>query len=69
MANKVKRKPEVYRSFEQLKTELFPLMSAEERRRSSKWTPIQMGACMADDAIEELLRAERKKSPRTHTTA
>jgi len=50
----------VFKSFEQLKSELFPRLTNEERKRSPKWGSKQIGACMADDAIDELLRERRK---------
>lgn len=55
-----KEHPKTYRSFEQFKAELFPRLTELDRRRSSKWTPNQLGACMADEAIEELLRTRRR---------
>ena len=50
----------VFRSFEQFKADLFPRLTDQDRKRSSKWSSNQIGACMADDAIEALLREKRK---------
>lgn len=50
----------VFKSFEQFKSELFPHLTNEERNRSSKWGSKQVGACMADNAIDALLRERRK---------
>lgn len=46
----------VYKSFEQFKAELFPQLTSEEMRVSSKLTSKQVGACLADEAIDALLR-------------
>lgn len=54
-----KSQSKVFRSFEQLKSELFPNLSEKERRRSSKWSPTQIGAHLADEAIEDLLKVRR----------
>lgn len=57
----MKRKNEnfIYKSFEQLKAELFPRLVGEEERQSSKWSSSQLGACLADEAIETLLEEQR----------
>lgn len=50
----------VFRSFEQFKAELFPCLTENERRRSEKLDYKQIGACMADKAVDALLKKERK---------
>jgi len=52
---------EVYKSFEQLKSELFPRLSQEEARKSTKWGSDQDGASSAEKAVDSLLkeRADR----------
>lgn len=50
----------LFRSFEQFKADLFPRLTERDRKRSSKWSTKQIGARMADDAIEALLREKRK---------
>lgn len=50
-----KKTTEVYKSFEQVKSEVFPKLSEEEKERSSKWTSSQLGTNLADSAIDELL--------------
>ncbi|MBM1143645.1 hypothetical protein GN155_007645 [Alcanivorax sp. ZXX171] len=51
----------IFKSFEQLKADLFPSLTAEERRESSRFDSTQIGTCLADEAIEELFRERRGK--------
>lgn len=57
-----KERSKTFRSYEQLKAELFPNLTEEDRRRSAKSTPQKMGSSLADEAIETLLRDRRKNS-------
>ena len=52
---KIETPEKVYKSFEQLKSELFPLLTQDEDRKSSRWTSTYIGANLADKAINELL--------------
>lgn len=52
----------VYKSFEQLKADLFPKLAEEDRKRTSKWGSKQIGAFMAGEAIEALLREQQKSA-------
>lgn len=57
----VAKKPTaLFRSFEQFKADMFPRLTEQDRKRSSKWSSKQIGACMADDAIEALLRERQQ---------
>lgn len=51
----------VFKSFEQMKAELFPSLTKDERRKSSKFDSSQIGVCLADEAIEELFRERAAK--------
>lgn len=45
----------VYKSFEQLKAELFPVMTESEKKEKTKNDSEQFGVRMADKEIEQLL--------------
>ncbi|SEK82364.1 hypothetical protein [Ectothiorhodospira marina] len=59
---KTQEKANIFKSFEQVKADLFPCLTAEERRKSSKFDSTQIGTCLADEAIEELFRERRGKN-------
>ena len=59
---KTQDKTSTYKSFEQIKADLFPCLTVEERRRSSKFDSTQIGTCLADEAIEELFRERSRKN-------
>lgn len=59
---KIQENNEVFRSFEQMKADLFPSLTKEERRQSSNFDSSQIGVCLADEAIEELFQKHGKRN-------
>ena len=55
-----KNKGKVYKSIEQLKSDIFPRLSKEERALSTKSGSEQLGICMADEAINNLIKERRR---------
>jgi hypothetical protein len=58
----LQEKASTFKSFEQLKADLFPSLTAKERRRASKFDSSEIGTCLADEAIEELFRERQKRN-------
>lgn len=65
---KVNGQIERYRSFEQLKSAMFPKLAEEERKKLSDSGSAQLGSCMADEAINGLLNERRKANTRSHAS-
>ncbi|NOU51671.1 hypothetical protein HG263_14135 [Pseudoalteromonas sp. JBTF-M23] len=58
---KKQTKNDIYKSFEQMKSSLFPSLTREERQKSSNLDSMQVGACLADQAIEQLVKERDSK--------
>lgn len=59
---KKQNKADIFKSFEQLKADVFPNLVSQERSKSSNLSPSQIGTCLADEAIEELLNQQKRKN-------
>jgi len=58
MANKQEKT--VYKSFEQLRSELFPKLVEHEKTNQAKQNAEQFGSCLADKAIDQMLASARR---------
>ena len=58
MANK--NKQTVYKSFEQLRSELFPKLVDREIAEQTKQNSEQFGTCLANKAIDQMLATARR---------
>lgn len=56
MATQTKTKDKIYKSFEQLISEILPEHAAREDRKAEKSNTKSFGACLADQEIEKVLR-------------
>ena len=54
---KDKREQNIYRSFEQLRSELFPKLVSREITNRTKQNTEKFGSCLANKAIDQILAA------------
>ena len=53
---------DVFKSFEQLKADIFPQLTLEEHNKSSSTNSSEVGACLANEAIESLLSQQKSRN-------